>query len=47
LAVPLEHLFGEQSAGGEIFGEKVNKAAIFAKDVPLFSGKLLRELEKL
>ena len=46
-SMPFQDLFSQESAGGEVFGEKVDKAAIPAKDVPFLPGELFRELENL
>jgi hypothetical protein len=45
--VPFEDLLGKQPAGGKILGEKVNEAAILAKNLPLLPAELLREFKKL
>jgi hypothetical protein len=42
-----ENLSCQQSASGQILGEKVDKASILTKNLPFLSTKLLRELEKL
>lgn len=47
LAMPLKDLFCQQPAGGQILCEEMNEATVLAKDLPLLSTELLRELEKL
>jgi hypothetical protein len=42
-----EDLLGQESAGGEILGEEMDKASVLAKDFPFLSTELLRELEEL
>ena len=41
-----EDLLCQKSAGSKILGEKMNEASILAENLPFFSTKLLRELEK-
>jgi hypothetical protein len=47
LAMPFKDLFRQQPTGGQILREEMNEATILAKDLPLLSTELLRELEKL
>jgi hypothetical protein len=46
-SMSFENLSRQQSASGQILGEKVDKASILTKNLPFLSTKLLRELEKL
>jgi hypothetical protein len=46
-SMPLEDLFCQQSASGEILGEEMDKASVLAKNFPFLSTELLRELEEL
>ena len=45
--MPFKDLFCQQPAGGQILCEEMNEATVLAKDLPLLSTELLRELEKL
>ena len=43
----LQNLFCEQLACRKIVGEKVNEAAILAKNLPFLPGEFLRKLDEL
>jgi hypothetical protein len=45
--VSFQNFFRQQATSCEIIRQKVNKAAVLAKDLPFFARKLLRKLEKL
>jgi hypothetical protein len=42
-----EDFFCQESAGGKILGEEMDEASILAKNLPLLSTELLRELKEL
>jgi hypothetical protein len=43
--VPFQDFLCKQSAGLKVIGEKVNKAAILAKNLPFLPAELLRKFE--
>jgi hypothetical protein len=47
ICVSFQHFLREQLASSEIVGEKMNKAAILAKNLPLLVGELLCKFDEL
>ncbi len=45
--MPLQDFFCKKPASGKVIGQKMNKTAILAEDLPLFAAELLGKLLQL